>query len=278
MGWRNPIKGVGMENIRVLLADDYIPYRWSVLAELSNDASIEVIEEASDGEEAVRKALEYMPDVVLLDLHMPICDGHEATRRILAENPHIKIIINTISESESDLETALKNGARGYLIKEGDPEQIADAVRYVHQGGILISPSMAGKIADDFIPGGVSGQPEEPVVSEERIWEALGDRDLDCSIHMAEIALSPPLEPAETLKLFSWLSGDLEAIVEKVVPSLVGDTVLTVIFHEPTFLCRRMVDSDIERNIAIDRIYGKKVAGQSASSMRLRLTPPAQDA
>lgn len=230
MGWRSPVKGVRMEKIRVLLADDYIPYRWSVLAGLSNDASIEVIEEASDGEEAVRKALEYMPDVILLDLHMPICDGHEATRRILAENPHIKIIINTISESESDLETALKNGARGYLIKEGDPEQIAEAVRYVHQGGILISPSMAGKIADEFIPGGVSGQPEEPVDNEELIWDALTDEDLDSGTLTAEIAISPPVEPAEMLKLFSWLGGDLEATVEKVVPSLVKDTVLTVIF------------------------------------------------
>ena len=269
-----------MDKIRVILADDYIPYRWSVLAELSQDASIEVIEEASDGDEAVRKALEYMPDVVLLDLHMPICDGHEATRQILAENPHIKIIINTISESESDLETALKNGARGYLIKEGDPEQIADAVRYVHQGGILITPSMAAKIADDFIPGGVSDQPEESEANEERIWEALEDGDLETSTLIAVIALSAPVEPAEMLKLFAWLSGDLQATVEKVVPSLVGDTTLTVIFPEHTFLCRRMTESDMERTIAIERILrdGEKVTRQPARSVRLRLTPPAQDA
>ena len=108
-----------MEKIRVILADDYIPYRWSVLQELSNNPSIEIVEEASEGEETVRKTLVRSPDVVLLDLHMPKGDGHEGSRQILSKMPHIKIIINTISDSESDLEEALKAGARGYLIKEG---------------------------------------------------------------------------------------------------------------------------------------------------------------
>ena len=93
-----------MDKIRVILADDYIPYRWSVLQELSNNPSIEIVEEASDGEEAARKTLEHSPDVVLLDLHMPTGDGHEVTRQILSKMPHIKTIINTISHSESHLD------------------------------------------------------------------------------------------------------------------------------------------------------------------------------
>jgi DNA-binding NarL/FixJ family response regulator len=173
-----------MGKIRVILADDYIPYRWSVLAELSGNPSIEIVEEASDGEEAVRKALEHSPDVVLLDLHMPKFDGHEATRQILSEMPNIKIIINTISDNESDLEMALKAGARGYLVKEGGLEQIADAISYVHQGGILISPSFAPRLGDDFI-----SNPEQESGSEVQSWEAMTDDDVKVSTLIADIIL-----------------------------------------------------------------------------------------
>ena len=263
-----------MDKIRVILADDYIPYRWSGLAELSKDPSIEVVEEASDGEEAVRKALEYLPDVVLLDLHMPQCDGHEATSRILAESPHIKIIINTISESESDLEKALKTGARGYLLKEGSPEQIADAIRYVYHGGVLISPSMAAKVADDFIASTVSDEPHQGEVNEERVWAALSDEDLKSTALIAEISLSPPVEPTEMVKLFAWLSSELKGTVEKVVPSLTGDTSLTVMFSEPIEFCRKLVEAGTQRDITIERAFqnGERVERQPARSVGLRLT------
>ena len=124
----------------------YIPYRWALLAALADEQSIEVIEEASDGDEALRKSLSLQPDVLVSDLHMPLLDGHEVTRHLREQAPDIKVIINTISENESDLEMALKLGARGYLLKEEAQELVVEAIRYVHCGGILVSPSMAEKL------------------------------------------------------------------------------------------------------------------------------------
>lgn len=263
-----------MEKIRVILADDYIPYRWSVLQELSNNPSIEIVEEASDGEEAVRKTLEHSPDVVLLDLHMPKGDGHEVTRQILSKMPHIKIIINTISDNESDLEEALKAGARGYLIKEGDPDQIADAISYVHHGGILISPTMVAKVGADFVAATVLDDPGTKEENEVRIWETISDDDVRDTTIIADITLSPPVETAEMLKLFGWLSGELNGTVEKVMPSLTSDTSLRVIFPEPILLCSKIADAPTSRDITIERVLrnGKKVEREPARSVGLRLT------
>lgn len=264
-----------METIKVILADDYIPYRWSVLAELSNNPSIEVVEEASDGEEAVRKTLDHMPDVVLLDLHMPECDGHEATKRILSEMPQIKIIINTISDSESDLEAALKAGARGYLVKDGDTEQIAAAISYVYQGGVLISPTLAAKVGDDFIAGAVPDDRDEVEGNERRIWEPITDEDAQESVLIADIALAPPVEPAETLKMFGWLTGELQGNIEKVTPSLTADTFLRVIFSDPIRFCDKLAEAPTPRVSTIERVLrnGKLVERQPARSVGIRLTP-----
>lgn len=128
-------EGLNMERIRVLLVDDHLKYRMALLVALAQEPSLEIVGEASDGNEAVEKAKALHPDVVLMDLHMPECNGDEATKRLQAELPGTNVVINTISDQESDLVNALKCGARGYLLKNEDPEMVVQAMHYVARGG-----------------------------------------------------------------------------------------------------------------------------------------------
>src|SRR3972149_6538207 len=119
-----------MEKIRVLLADDHSLFRRGLAGLLASQADIEGVGEAGDGNEAIERARELMPDVVLMDVRMPGVGGLEATRRLKEEMPYVKIVILTVSESEEDLFGALKNGAQGYLLKSIDPD---DLVACLHQ-------------------------------------------------------------------------------------------------------------------------------------------------
>ena len=153
-----------MDRARVLVVDDYDIYRWALAEALSMDPTLEIVAEASNGHEAVEKARALKPDVVFMDLRMPNCDGAEATRRLRAELPEIKVLINTVSEHKSDLLSSLEAGARGYVLKEGNLELTLQAIQYVARGGMIVSPSMATKLLREFKarrPGvnGVAGGP-----------------------------------------------------------------------------------------------------------------------
>ena len=139
-----------MPGVRLLLVDDHAIFRRGLRDILSDTTDLEVVGEASDGNEALEKALASLPNVVLMDLHMPECDGITATVRILQEVPETRILILTISENEVDLLEAIKAGARGYLLKEEEPEQVALAVRQVARGGVVCSASMANHLLEVF--------------------------------------------------------------------------------------------------------------------------------
>ncbi|HWG74326.1 MAG TPA: response regulator transcription factor [Acidimicrobiales bacterium] len=138
------------EVIRVLIADDQALFRRGLYVVLGTEDGIEVVAEASNGEEAVVKAEELAPDVVLMDVRMPRMGGIEATRAISATLPSTKILMLTVSDEEDDLYDAIRAGANGYLLKEISVEEVADAVRAVVQGDSLISPSMASKLLSEF--------------------------------------------------------------------------------------------------------------------------------
>jgi DNA-binding NarL/FixJ family response regulator len=143
----------GRENtdaIRVLIADDHALFRRGLEMVLATEPDIEVVAEASDGRQAAEFAIEHMPDLVLMDVRMPNHDGIEATQEIKDAAPHIKILMLTISDEEEDLYEAVKAGASGYLLKEISIEEVADAIRKVHAGQSLISPSMASKLLTEF--------------------------------------------------------------------------------------------------------------------------------
>src|SRR3954454_10191412 len=136
--------------IRVLIVDDHALFRRGLIQVLLFEDGIEVVGEGEDGDDAIRKAEELAPDVVLMDVRMPRVSGIEATRRLAEALPTTKILMLTVSDEEDDLYEAIKAGATGYLLKEISIEEVADAVRAVMQGQTLISPSMASKLIVEF--------------------------------------------------------------------------------------------------------------------------------
>ncbi|MHB1432812.1 MAG: response regulator [Streptosporangiaceae bacterium] len=142
--------GRGPEPIRTLIVDDHALFRRGLEIVLVTEPDIEVVGQASDGAEAVQKAGEQLPDVVLMDVRMPRSGGIQACRQIKEIAPSAKIVILTMSDEEEDLFEAIRAGASGYLLKDIPLDEVAEAVRAVHGGQSLISPSMAGKLLTEF--------------------------------------------------------------------------------------------------------------------------------
>lgn len=136
--------------IRVLVVDDHALFRRGLEMVLAQETDIEVVGEAGDAEAAVDRAAELLPDVVLLDVRMPKGSGIEACVAIKEVAPSARIIMLTISDEEADLYEAIKAGATGYLLKEISIDEVAAAVRAVHDGQSLISPAMASKLLTEF--------------------------------------------------------------------------------------------------------------------------------
>lgn len=139
-----------MEKTRILLADDHILFRKGLAQLLNSQPDFQVIGEAGDGLEAMEKAREMMPDLILMDINMPRCDGRAATRLIKSELPYIVIVILTVSDDEQDLFAAIKNGAQGYLLKKIDPEELFEQLRGMSRGEAALSRLMANKILREF--------------------------------------------------------------------------------------------------------------------------------
>lgn len=139
-----------MDPIRVLLVDDHILFRKGLISLLSTRDDIEIVGECGDGAEAVDRARELMPDVVLMDIRMPGLSGIDATRRITAETPHVKVVMLTVSEEDGDLFEAIRSGARGYLLKNIEPADLYHLVRAVAAGEAALSPAVASKILDEY--------------------------------------------------------------------------------------------------------------------------------
>ena len=136
--------------IRVLVADDHALFRQALRAVLSDEEGLELVGEAGDGEEALAMAIDLVPDVILMDVRMPKLAGIDAARQIGAAMPAAKIVMLTVSDEEEDLFEAIKAGASGYLLKEVDPGEIANAVRQIHAGHSLLSPVVASKLVSEF--------------------------------------------------------------------------------------------------------------------------------
>jgi two-component system NarL family response regulator len=136
--------------IRVMICDDHALFRRGLIMVLESEDGVEVVGEAEDGEESIRKAVELVPDVVLMDVRMPRVSGIEAARAIAETVPSAKILMLTVSDEEEDLYDAIKAGATGYLLKEISIEEVAHAIRSVMSGQSLITPSMASKLLTEF--------------------------------------------------------------------------------------------------------------------------------
>lgn len=134
--------------IRVLVADDHPIVRGGVVGLLRDEPDIEVVAEAGSGEDAVRLTLELVPDVVLMDLRMPGVDGVEATERIRAEAPGVRVLVFTTYETDDSILGAIEAGASGYLLKAAPAEELLAGVRAVAAGETVLGPSIAAKLVN----------------------------------------------------------------------------------------------------------------------------------
>lgn len=140
-----------MNAIRVLIADDHAFYREGVRAMLRPVATtFEVVGEANNGDEAVAQALALRPDIILMDIRMPGMNGLEATRRILAVMPSVGILVVTMLEDDDSVFAAMRAGARGYLLKDADREELTLAIQAVARGEAIFSPAIAQRMMHYF--------------------------------------------------------------------------------------------------------------------------------
>jgi len=145
--------------LRVLVAEDQKVVRDGVVALLGMMPAIEVVGAAVDGDDAVRQALVLGPDVVLMDLHMPGCDGVEATRRLTQARPGVHVVVLTSYSDDASVLAALRAGARGFLTKDAGAADILDAVSAVSQGKALLDPGIQRRLVEVIVSGAI---PEGP--------------------------------------------------------------------------------------------------------------------
>jgi DNA-binding NarL/FixJ family response regulator len=161
-----------LHDLRVLIADDHALVRSGFAMILRADGGVEVMGEAGDGLEAVAAASRLAPDVVLMDARMPRLDGIEATRRILAANPSVRVLVLTIFDQDDYVFEALAAGASGFLLKDIEPEELARAVRIIARGDALLAPSVTRRLVADLVR-------ERPRLSATRRLADLTQRETD---------------------------------------------------------------------------------------------------
>ncbi len=132
--------------IRVLLVDDHTLFRSGIKSLLQRSNEFEVVDEAGDGLEGIKRARSHKPDVVLLDLHMPGVSGLEAVKVIAEELPEVRVLMLTVSEDAQDLMDALRGGACGYLLKNIETDALLDALRRAANGESIVSPQMTAQL------------------------------------------------------------------------------------------------------------------------------------
>lgn len=139
-----------MSRIRILLVDDHDLFREGLAGILSAQPDMLVVGEAADGLEAMIKARELKPDLILIDIQMPVCDGLEATQKIKQELPEIKVVMLTVRDEDEKLFEAIRYGAQGYLLKSIRSNELLEGIRGAMRGEAAISPALAGRMLEEF--------------------------------------------------------------------------------------------------------------------------------
>ena len=171
-----------MKKLRLLLVDDQALFREGLRTLLGLQADFEIAGEAANGEEAVALVRRLLPDVVLMDLRMPVLGGVEATRRITAEAPAVRVIVLTTFEEDEEVFAALRAGAAGYLLKASPSAKLCEAIRLAARGESLLEPSVAAKVVAEFAR--IGGR--EPRRSLRQLADPLSVRERDVLRLLAE--------------------------------------------------------------------------------------------
>lgn len=176
--------------IKVLIVDDHLLSRKGIASILSANPLFEIIGEATSGAEALEKAIQLMPDLILMDIRMPDGNGLEATGRIKSAMPHIKIIILSVSDDVQDFFEAIKRGAQGYLLKNMEPEYWLDYIVSIAQGEAPISRVLAAKILQEFasqkqaVPDNRLSEREKEVL--QLISQGLNNKEISDKLYLSE--------------------------------------------------------------------------------------------
>jgi DNA-binding NarL/FixJ family response regulator len=167
--------------VRVLLVDDQALFREALATLLAVRPEVEVVGQAGDGDAALRQAARLRPDVVLMDLHMPVLDGIAATRRLRVEQPDVRVLALTTFDDDEDVFAALRAGALGYLLKDVSSERLVEAVQAAARGESVLQPSVAARVVARFaaLPDDAPPRPQPLVVP-------LSDRELEVLRVLAE--------------------------------------------------------------------------------------------
>lgn len=168
-----------MNPITVLLAEDHTIVRKGLLSLLQDETDIDVVGEAADGHEAVRLARQLQPDVVIMDITMPLLNGLEATRHIKRDRADTCIVVLTVHSTEEYIYQILKAGASGYIIKQAAPSELVMAIRSAYAGHTFLSPSVSGVVIQEYIEGA-----QQSEVTDE--YELLTDREREVLQLLAE--------------------------------------------------------------------------------------------
>ncbi len=143
-----------MDKVKILLVDDHTVLRDGIRALLEKESDMTVTGEAEDGRTAVRLACQLKPDVVLMDIAMPLLNGLEATRQIIHDCPHVKVLILTMHDNEEYIRLALTNGAMGYILKDAPAHELLEAIRAVHRGETILSPAITRLVIENYLRWG----------------------------------------------------------------------------------------------------------------------------
>jgi len=175
-----------MQKIAILVVDDHPVVRHGIAACLARDPRFLIVGEAGDGTEALRKARELEPEVILMDIDLPKMSGLAATEILRKELPRIKILILSTDGSPEQASRVIESGARGYVLKEGDPDDLARAVETVHAGEVFFSPAVARAALNQFVRQG-SPAPEARITSREKevliaISDGLSNKEIACRL------------------------------------------------------------------------------------------------
>ena len=168
------------KKIRVLIADDHTIVRKGLCAILEGDKEIEVVGDAENGREAIKKVEQVQPDIVLMDITMPGLNGLETTRQLKKRHPKTKILILTMHDNEEYIFETLRAGASGYLVKRTAPDELISAIHAVNRGESFLSPSISKRVIEGYIRVGQSEQEEDEP------FEKLTDREREVLQLIAE--------------------------------------------------------------------------------------------